>query len=346
VNEVNENNKSYYIKVALENVKMKNDNVVIPENDIEINETQYKEASVITHIIEYDNFIWTKTCREIDIVVASAASIKYLMLLIWQCVKKITFAVENAIKNLFTDAVKADEALQATEIELHIISEQEIVEGAKITVEEAVVDETAIASDTLFIDVCVVIAAIFIVLFFILHNIYHHVRIWNLTKYKMSWDYFIDHIIYTENKITQDSLDFKIDKFMPISAASSCSHISSLKGNPEVHYGDLDWISSNESIEIEYTLQLYLKNSKTDHTVYTVTTYYNISFERANSTNLTFDNISDPHFWFKEISGDNRNTFAETRSGDGKISATSSYDYLKGKHGVPSQTGGSSNEAY
>ncbi|KAK2754384.1 hypothetical protein FQN54_007028 [Arachnomyces sp. PD_36] len=243
------------------------------------------------------------------------------MPLIWQEIKKVTFVVENAIKSLFTFAAKTDEALQVTEIELQNIEEQEIAQSAEIVVEEAMIDGVAIASEFLFIGACVILAVIFIGLFFILHNSYRHVRIWNLTKYNMEWGYFIDHELFEEGQITSAPIDFKTNKTVRIP-------------------------NSHEFTRIRYTLQLYLRDPKTDKTVYTVTTYYDIPFSGDNSTNLTFGDVSDPHSWFKDNFGNNKSTIARSQSGEGAIPAVSTYDYLDGKHGVPSQTGGSSNEAY
>lgn len=330
----------------MEGIKTQNGDVIPEGNDIEVNGTKYKGVGIVTHTVGYDNFAYAKTSREIGIVAAGLVPATYIMPFIWAGIKKVAFAVGNAIKGLFTSSAEAGEALQQTEIELQEAGEQEITEGAEVAVEEAAVDGAAIASGALFIWAYVVIATIFIALSFILHNSYHHVRIWNLTKYKMEWDYFFDHELFQEGQITSAPIDFKNKNPVPIPGATRGSHIPGVQGVPEVHYGEVDVVSSNELTGIGYVLKLYLKDPITDNTVYTVTTYYDIPFSGDNSTNLTFDDVTDPQDWFTHNSGDNKSTVARSGSWDGAISAVNTYDYLGGKHGVPSQIGGSSNEAF
>ncbi|KAL2013003.1 hypothetical protein VTN00DRAFT_528 [Thermoascus crustaceus] len=234
---------------------------------------------------------------------AGAIPSKIFLPNIWSGIKTVARAIANAIKGLYTASAEAGEALQQTEIELEEMGEQEIAEGGEAVVEEAVVDGAAIAGGTVFIGVCVALAVLFMGLSFVLHNSFHHVRIWNLTRYKMEWIYWFD----TEQR-------GRADHFWP-------RQLQGRTGHPCTNFRGKSWYTYSRS-------------------------HMNTTASGDNSTNLSFGTVTDLEAWYKDNQGNNQRTVAQRTSSDGAITATSTYDYLSGEHGVPSQTGGSSNEAY
>lgn len=207
-----------------------------------------------------------------------------------------------------------------------------------------------ITTGTVFVVAAVVVGVALIGASFVLHNSFHKLRIWNLTQYNMDWSYWFDSQIGSdEGKIVSGPGTVEDGSLKPyrIAGARSKRTIPGVKPSPAVSYGDIEVMSSHEYNGIGYVLQLFLKDQKTDETVYTVTVYYDIPWTGENSTNLTFDNVSKVDTWYRKNQGNNKKVSASTASLDKRILATSTYDYLKGEHGIPSQGGmKSSNQGY
>ncbi|RYP27629.1 hypothetical protein DL767_007593 [Monosporascus sp. MG133] len=348
VAEVDEQGKAYYISISVQGMTIDKDGNICPcGSSAEINGTTYQTVGVVTHTIGYSNYTFSQTSRDIGLLAAGLIPLKVFGPYLSSLLKSAAHAVGNAISKLFSTPAQVGEALQQTEIELQGAGEEEIASGG-VAVEEVAVEGAAIAAGTVFIGACVAVAVLFIALSFILHNSFHHVQIWNLTKYKMEWVYwFGTDLMGMKGQITHGPVEFKNGQAIPvpIPGANRRPLVPGTKGSPQVYYGELDVASSHEYNGIGYVLQLHLKDDL-DQTIYAITVYYDIPFAGSNSTNLTFGEVTDLKKWYDDNAG-NRSVSAQKTSSDDKITAKSSYDYLDGEHVVPSsKVGDSSNTAY
>ncbi|KAH7025314.1 hypothetical protein B0J12DRAFT_705172 [Macrophomina phaseolina] len=340
VEQLDETGQAYYITVAVEGLQTDADGVLLPTgSDVTINGVNYTGVGMVTQTVGYSNFEFAKVLRPLGIASAVAAPLKFVQQLIMNMIRTVATSIGSALQSVFQAEVAAAEVAG---VEMQIADQAEANVAAVANVEEGA-GAAAVGLSWTFFGACIILSGIFIALSYILHNSYHHLRIWNLTKYKVSWKYYFAP---QEGQITSGPV--KGDSTtVPISGASAAPKIPDLKGNPEVYYADLDVVSSHESTGIGYVLQLSLNDPVTSGTPYTVTVYYDIPFVGSNSTNLTFDQVNDLGNWYTDNQGNNRNTLATVDSGDAKIKAISTYDYLEGKHVVPSyQPGTPTDEAF
>lgn len=189
----------------------------------------------------------------------------------------------------------------------------------------------------------IVVAAICIILSLILHESYHRVRLWNLTRYKLIWD-DTNNFYFYEGKI-QDG-PYAEKKPFPLGSICASSPVPGAKKVKRAHFGEFNIVSDSMVHGIGWAMRIKLVNPQNDNDVkYTCNLMFDIPFTGNNSTSVTFDTVSNLKEWYSSQEGVNRALHQEVKSADGEVTATTSYDYLAGKHPVPS-SGSATTEAY
>lgn len=362
VEELDASGNAYYIKVALEGVQTDSNGNIVPNGTkVVVNGVTYSGVGYVSQTCGYKNFEFAKISRTVGIGSAVSVAAKIILPYIITALKACRTAIGNAISKLFAGKPPTTpEDIQAEKTDAETTGESDILEegGGEVTLEAAGTGgaeaAAGIAAGTVFIGVAVALAIVFIALSFIVHNSYHQLRVWNMTKYTISWHSYIDvNLSLPEGQFTSAPFVVNSDGSQTpinISGANCTSGIPGVKGPPQMYYQDFSVASSSEIKGIGYALYLKLADPETGEDRAGLAVYYDIPLGGTNSTNLTFEiHPGELEQWYKASQGDNQNTSAraEGLGPDGKqIYATSSYDYLTGEHGVPGQTGGSSNEAY
>ena len=345
--------ETYYMKMAVEKLNVDDNGIVVPNGStFTLNGVEFQGMAMITHTVGYSNFTCSQTSRQIGYLAAGTVPAKVILPYVWAGLKTLVQAVSKGIQALWNLATGGGQAAESVAAQAAEDGEEALVSEAGVEVEAGAVEAAGaagIAAGTVFIAVAIVLAVVFIAISFILHNSYHAVRIWNITQYNMDWTYWFDTEAGSdEGQLISGPGVVKDGTIQPttILGASAKSKIPGVQGVPHASYGDINVVSSHEYNGIGYVLQLTLKDKNTDAVVQTVTAYYDIPFTGDNSTNITFDPVNDLGQWYGGNQGNNKSVYAGAQSADGLVVASTSYDYLNGQHAVPSQLGGSSNEAY
>lgn len=190
-----------------------------------------------------------------------------------------------------------------------------------------------------------IIAAFLIALSFILHESYHRVRMWNLTRYKLLWDNTAN-LHFFEGKIQDGPFSSADGKPSPLGPVCASAPLPGAKKSKQAHFGDFNIVSDSQLHGIGWAMRIKFVNPQDDNDVkYTCCIMFDIPFTGENSTSVTFDTINNLKEWYDGQEGVHRELHVEAKSGDGEITATTSYDYLEGKHPVPSSSG-TTKEAY
>jgi hypothetical protein len=345
-----EDNKLYYIKVAPDQIALDaNGDVVFNGSTATVKGVDYNGIGMITMTCGYDNYTFSKTSWWLGTSIGGTVASKVLWGAIGDTLKSVAGNLADKLKSVFQSGVGGEGGnAEEEEIEGEDASADSAIEEevAEVAVEE-VAEEGAIALGDVFIGVGIVLAVLFIVLSFILHNTYHSVRVWNLTKYSLNWTIHFDSsqsvdegqlvtgpvVFDSNNNIT------KYGTFLPVSSSPPVPGTNPVN---QCHYGDLSINSSHEFSGIGYVLQFNLTDSS-GNTAYKATMYFDIPFSGDNSTNVSLDpSITDLQQWYDDHSGDNMQPQASTTSDDGVVTLTTTYDYLSGKHPVPNTPQGQS----
>lgn len=300
VNERDSSGKTYYATIALQGLKLDNENITHNGNTWTVNGVTYTGVVTAVKTIGYSNMKLSEISWDIGVAAAGTIPPKIFMPLILNCLKSVATVVGNAIRSAFRSLVAGGEALQQSKIELQRLGEQEISQTGEVAVADTAADATAtaIAGGIEFIGAAVAVAVVFIALSFVLHNSYHNLRLWNLTKYDLDWTYvFISEAGSNEGQFSSAPLDQKTNVPITIKGATRASGIPGVAGPPSVQYADFNVASSHEYNGIGWAIQINLKDPATNTIVYTTTVYYDIPFEGVNSTNLTFDPVPDLATW-------------------------------------------------
>lgn len=338
-----------YMKLAVEGLRIDDQgNVVGQGSKFPVNGVEYESMAMATHTVGYSNFEFSKSSRTIGYLVGPGGVAIKLLPYVWRALKVLGRAIARGVQAIWGLVAEGGAAAEAAAVDAAEAGENALI-GEGVAVGEGAVEGSAIAAGAIFIGAVIVIALVFIAIAYILHNSYHDLRIWNITKYNMDWSYHIDtQAGINEGKIIKGPGTYKGNKIVPerILGASAKGVIPGVQGTPHLTYGDISVVSSHEYNGIGYVIQLFLKDPKTNEQVYELTTYYDIPFEGKNSTNLTFDHVDNVGRWYDRNSGNNRKTYAETWSVDKVLKASTNYDFLEGQHPVPGQEQGSSNNAF
>ncbi|KAI1121374.1 hypothetical protein F5Y10DRAFT_256498 [Nemania abortiva] len=349
------NGDSYYLVLRTDGIATDTNGNVQPNgNTIVINGTTYDCIGTANYEIGYNNFTFAKTSRQLAGIAGSFVPLTLLKPYIVSAFRAITAAVGKGVRALMALA-RGGAAAEDAALEAAVNGEVELQEIGIATEGPAAVEAAAaaggLATGTILIGVAVVLAVAFLAVSFVLHNSTHALRIWNLTKYNMEWNYWFDtEVGSAEGQFTKVP-GFKDDsgafQRATIFGASKRKKTPFSKAEPAVVYGDFEIESSHEYNGIGYALQLFLKDQGDSNALrYTATVYYDIPFTGDNSHNVTFVNVPDLKSWYKNNQGNNKSTTAQATSSDGQILAVSSYDYLSGQHVTPGQQEGSTNESY
>ncbi|KAI1748815.1 hypothetical protein F4782DRAFT_343453 [Xylaria castorea] len=349
------NGSSYYLVIRTDGIVTDENGNAVPNGDkITINGQTWDCIGTATYEIGFNNFTFASTSRKLASLsgsLAATALLKPLIVLAFRAMKSAISKGVQALVNLARGGAAAEEAA----VQAAVQGEVELQEIGVATEGAAAVETAAaaggLAAGTIFIGAAVVLAIAFLAVSFVLHNSTHVLRIWNLTKYNMEWNYWFDTEVGSKEgqfiQVPGSQDENGTLQRTTIVGASKRKKTPFSKPDPCVVYGDFEVESSHEYNGIGYALQLFLKDQGDSNALrYTITVYYDIPFTGDNSHNISFDDISDVESWYKGNQGNNPSTQAQAKSADGNIVAYSSYDYLSGQHVTPGQEGGSSNTAY
>jgi hypothetical protein len=348
-------NNTYYIKIGQDQMADDgNGNVVLNGSTATIKGVTYNGVGMITMTCGYSNYTFSKTSWWAGTSLGGAVATKVLWPLVSSTIKSVATNLADQLKSVFQSGSGGDGGDDAEEAEetADETADTDIEADVGDVAIEEVTEEGAIALGDVFIGVGIALAILFVILSFVLHNSYHSLRVWNLTKYSLTWTIHFDTgqpedqgqlvsgpvVFDSNNNITQYTT------FLPISFSQP---VPGAKKVWSCHYADMNVNSSHEYSGIGYVLQFYL-NDDSGTTVYTATMYFDIPFKGDNSTDVSLDSsITDLQGWYDDNSGKNTKTVASTTSSDGVITLSTTYDFLDDKHPVPNTPQGqSSNEQY
>ena len=205
-----------YMKLAVEGLRIDDKgNVVGQGSKFPVNNVEYEVMAMATHTVGYSNFEFSKSSRTIGYGVLSGNVATKILPYVWQGLKTLGRGIVNGVQALWGLVRGGAAAAEAVAVNAAEAGENALV-GEGVAVAEGVVEGGAIAAGAIFIGAAVVIALAFIAISYILHNSYHDLRIWNITKYNMDWSYHIDTQAGSdEGKIIKGPGKYKDDKIVP-----------------------------------------------------------------------------------------------------------------------------------
>ncbi|KAG6549499.1 hypothetical protein Mapa_009035 [Marchantia paleacea] len=271
---------------------------------------------------------------------AGVIALALLKPLLQKCLKSIVSQLSGHMQKIWANLVGSSGAeIEAGIEESSAEADAAIAEEAGIEIAEIGAAEIAIGVLS-FIAIGLIVAVLGIVFIFVLHESSQRVRIWNVTSYKARWMIYFDEGQMVSGPVKFNS-DGSINTFVPFMPVER-------KVTPEAHYGDLIIDSASGIHGIGYVIQIQLVDpNHEDDVKYACTLMYDIPFAGDNSTAVTFDHITDVGKFYSDNMGVHRCTQQTAQSSDGRIRATTTYDYLRGEHVKPQQVDSSGgNVAY
>ncbi|KAI1110100.1 hypothetical protein F5Y14DRAFT_383264 [Nemania sp. NC0429] len=237
-----------------------------------------------------------------------------------------------------TNASEIDDMIEMSEREIGESIAEEV--GVDVAAEVAVAD---VAMSTLgFCGVGLAVAAVCIVLAFVLHSSHQQLILWNFSRYKLMWevDFYEGAFMQCPGKIDQDG---KMLQNFAIDAVKKTAPPDDANPSWKAYHGDFSIDSQSEIHGIGYAIQLKfvdenLKEPTDADVKYKCTFMYDIPWTGSNSTAVTFDDITDLKKFYKDNEGKHKSTQQTATSHDGVITVSTTYDFLEGKHKIPGQS--------
>ncbi|KAG6544005.1 hypothetical protein Mapa_014528 [Marchantia paleacea] len=346
--ETDGNGDNHYVELQTTDLNVDSSNNVSPNDTTQdINGTVYNGIGTVTMTVGYKNTPFSTISWWLGVLGGTSIALKGLMPVISSCLRSIAAQISVQFEKLVANIVGSSAAeIEAAIQEGSAEADVAIAEEAGVEVAEIGAAELALGALS-FVGIGLVVAAAFIVIaLFVLHDSSQRVRFWNLTSYKALWTLW-----FFEGQMTTGPVQFNDDgsikNYIALPPVERTSPVPGAKPTNQAHYGDFNFDSASETHGIGYAMQIQLVDPKDDGDVkYTCTLMYDIPFVGDNSTTVTFnavDNLKD--FYFNN-EGTNKSTKQSASTSDGKINATTTYDYLSGQHVKPGLDGSDGNEAY
>ncbi|RKK84530.1 hypothetical protein BFJ68_g17345 [Fusarium oxysporum] len=346
--------KSFFNQISVDGLNFDDSgNVKANGTTTVINGVTYHGIGVISNVSGWSDYNFSTTSWWLGVGISGVITFSGIISALKSAIQAVANAQADAIQEVADDpnaAEGGDEEEEASEEESASGDETISAEaGGDVVIEE--VAESAVAWGDIFLGAGVVIAVIFVVLSFVLHNTFQYVRVWNLTRYKLVWVIKFDQNQVTdEGQLVIGPVHFNSDNsikdyepFLPLNSSPAPPHVTPPR---TAQFADMHINSSKEYAGIGYVLQYQLQDPNSGETVYTGTAYFDLPFVGDNSTNVTFDSVPDLQAWYDDNSGNNRNTLASTTTPDGKVNFFTTFDYLSGQHTVPQVPEGSPTTQY
>lgn len=178
---------------------------------------------------------------------------------------------------------------------------------------------TALASTLVGI---LVIATIYLIFKFVLHNSYQNIYVYNLTTYDMDIDF---------GYISEGSPHNVESKHLPAKADKM--------GQNDIDLGSwysatgFRFQSNSEYSGIGYAMSIILKYPKTNTIFKKMACMFDIPFEGDNSLKATTNYPSDIKSFYEDNEGNIKST--QNSDGDGQHEIIATYDYISGEHNDP-----------
>ncbi|KAF4341985.1 hypothetical protein FBEOM_4078 [Fusarium beomiforme] len=349
----NETGKVFYNKISVKGLNFDdNGNVKANGTTTVINGVTYHGIGVLTNTSGWSDYDFSTTSWWLGTGIGGTIVLGQIISALKNVIQAVAYAQAEVIQTMANDpdAGEGGHGEQEAEEEANAGGNETIsAEAGDDLAIEAV--ESAVAWGDLFLGAGIVLAIIFVVLSFVLHNTFHYVRVWNLTRYKLVWVIKFDQSQDTdEGQLVIGPVHFNPDNsikdYVPILPLNSTPAPPGVTPPPTAQYADMNVNSSSEFAGIGYVLQYQLQDPASGQTVYTGTAYFDLPFAGDSSTNVTFDSVPDLQAWYDDNAGNNKNTLASATTSDGKITFFTTYDYLDGEHPVPQASEGSPTSQY
>ncbi|KAF4946495.1 hypothetical protein FGADI_11133 [Fusarium gaditjirri] len=342
--------KVYFNKISVSGLEFDDDgNVKVNGTTTVINGVTHHSIGVVTNTAGWSDFAFSTTSWWVGVGILGAFALKEVFPDLFATIQAIANVQADVIQNIadVPEAAEGGFEEQAVEEEENSVGNESISTEASESVAIAEAEEVGAAEvGGIFLGAGIVLAVVFVVLSFVLHNTFQYVRVWNLTSYKLVWVIKFDQTqILDEGQLVIGPATFNSDNsikdYQPIFPLSSTPAPPGVKPPPTAQFADMNINSSSQFAGVGYVLQYQLQDPASGQTVYTGTAYFDLPFGAENSTNVIFDQVSDLQSWYNDNSGNNQRTLASTSTPDGKVTLFNIYDYLSGRHTVPQVPKGS-----
>lgn len=340
---------SYYVEILLNGLDVKGDGNVNPNGTTRSSGgVTYQGIGAINATIGYNSTPWSQITWWVGVgsigSVLTKVSWEILSPMLGPLLRSIATQFASTISRVagldVSTAAELEEGIEMADFEATTAIGEEV--GADVAIAAA-----GISAGTLcFIGIGVGIAIICLALFLILHNSYHRLRLWNLTRYNLKWEMFLDEGDLVSGPVKFDS-NSKIQSYNILKHVCGGSPVPGTKAVPQAHYYDFSINSDSEWHGVGYAMRFKFLDPKDDKTVvYECTLMFDIPLIGDNSTSVTFNGVTNLSAYYESEEGDHKSTRQVATSSDSKITATTTYDFLGGKHVIPSGDTGSTNEEY
>ncbi|EWY92277.1 hypothetical protein FOYG_05857 [Fusarium oxysporum NRRL 32931] len=347
--------KVFFNKISVSGLDFDdNGNVKVNGTTTVINGVTYHGIGVVTNTAGWSDYNFSTTSWWLGVGILGVFALKDIFPDLFGTIQAVANVQADVIQNIADNPEAAEGGFeeQAAEEEENSIGNESISTEASEGVAIAEAEEAGAAEvGGVFLEAGIVLAIVFVVLSFVLHNTFQYVRVWNLTRYKLVWVIKFDQSQITDEgqlvigPVTFNS-DNSIKDYQPILPLNSTLAPPGVKPPPTAQFADMNINSSSQFAGIGYVLQYQLQDPASGQTVYTGTAYFDLPFGADNSTNVTFDQVSNLQRWYNDNSGNNKHTLASTTTPDGKVTFFTTFDYLSGKHTVPQVPKGSPTTQY
>ncbi|KAF5633828.1 uncharacterized protein FTJAE_6979 [Fusarium tjaetaba] len=347
-------NKNFFAKISVDGLNFDvNNNVKTNGTTTVINGITYQGVGLMNYTSGWNTYNFSTTSWWLGVGISGAIAFNGIISALSNAIQAVANAQADAIQDIANDPAAEDggEAEEEEEGEENASGDESISTEAGDDVAILEAEEGAVAWGDVFLGAGIVLAVLFVVLSFVLHDSFQYVRVWNLTRYKLVWVIQFDkHQNTDEGQLVIGPVHFNPDNsiaayepFLPLNSQPAPPGVIP---PPSAQFADMNINSSSQYAGIGYVLQYQLQDPTSGEVAYTGTAYFDIPFDGDNSTNVTFDSVTDLQAWYDDNSGNNQSTVASTTTSDGKVTFFTTFDYLSGQHVVPQSSGGSPTTQY
>jgi len=214
----------------------------------------------------------------------------------------------------FVGEIIGGEAVEAAFVSAQVAAGELVADGVFSAITSAALAYTLVG--------VIIIAAIFIIVEFVLHYSYQNVYVFNLTKYDLSFDF---PYIYEGNPHNLNSKD--------IAALSNKIGPGSISIGKWYNGAAFRFQSDSQFSGVGYAMSLVLKDPGSGKAKKTFACMFDIPFAGNNSLLATVDEPSNYESFYKNAEGEHKVT--QFSSSDDELEIIGTYDYLSGKHTDP-----------
>lgn len=261
----NSEGQNYYISLYVDNLTVDaNDNVTVNDTTRTVNGITYNGIGSVTMDIGYSNLPLTKISW--SLMALPAGNILRLAPLIKPLAGLVKSTAQNYAQNLQNLARRK---WNGGYDEIDDLTAADKAAAEKIAAETEVEVAAEGVSFTL-VGLGLGVAAVFIVLGFLFHNTFHKLRIWNLTRYKVTWTVICQESTLIVSGPVAFNKDNSIDTYTPFDPVSKSSPVPHAKPVAQAHYGDLSLNSGSEAEGVQWCARFQLVDPADNSVKYTL----------------------------------------------------------------------------